>query len=133
MVQDIEKTEGSALDMQSESDEYIELPKEDEATIDAISTAIKKPISNMIAKFLIAGLIISAVIIFVSGFIKYSELQNEKQRLQEQIDQKQENIEETEYLLDIPVNDKDYIIRIAKEKLGLFLPNEIVYYSDLNE
>ena len=81
----------------------------------------------------VTGLIAIAEIIFVASFIRYSELQNQKRALSEQIKETEENIEETEYLLGIPLTDKDYIIRIAKEKLGLFLPDEIVYYSDLND
>lgn len=100
---------------------------------ESISAAIKRPVVSTTVKLLLIGLLIASVIIFITGYIKYTELKNDKEALQAQIKEKEEDIEEAEYLLDIPLTDKDYIIRIAKEKLGLFLPDEIVYYSDLND
>ena len=35
-------------------------------------------------------------------------------------------------LLSSPV-DYDYIVRVAREKLGLHLPDEIIYYNDIND
>ena len=40
------------------------------------------------------------------------------------------SLDELEYLIQAPKNDKSMIIRIAREKLGLVLPEEIIYYSD---
>ncbi len=122
----------SDLDNNTENVEY-ELPDEKSPVAEAVSKAAKRPLVSTALKLLLVGLLVSAIIIFVASFIRYSELQNQKKALSEQIKETEENIEETEYLLGIPLTDKDYIIRIAKEKLGLFLPDEIVYYSDLND
>lgn len=128
-----EKTEGSNSDIK-------DIPLTSEKSIcdsspasASISAAIKRPVVSTTVKLLLIGLLIASIIIFITGYIKYTELKNDKEALQAQIKEKEENIEEAEYLLDIPLTDKDYIIRIAKEKLGLFLPDEIVYYSDLND
>ena len=46
-----------------------------------------------------------------------------------------ENLEEIEKLredLEAPV-DRDYLIRVAREKLGLCMPDEIIFYNDLNK
>ena len=110
-----------------------EMQDQDPLVPESVATAVSRPMVATSLKFLFIGLLIFAVIIFISGFIRYSELQNDKRSLQEQIAEKEESIEESEYLLGVPITDKDYIIRIAKEKLGLFLPDEIVYYSDLND
>ena len=133
-AQDINATEelNSDLEIDTENIEY-ELPDERSPVAEAVSAAAKRPLVSTALKLLLIGLLISAIIIFVTSFIRYSELQNQKRALSEQIKETEENIEETEYLLGIPLTDKDYIIRIAKEKLGLFLPDEIVYYSDLND
>ena len=58
---------------------------------------------------------------------------NETSRVEQQIEDAQERVDELEYLIGIPKNDKSLIIRIAREKLGLVLPEEIVYYSDRAE
>lgn len=133
-AQDISATEELNSDLQTdfENTEY-ELTDKKSPVAEAVSTAAKRPLVSTALKLLLVGLLASAIIIFVASFIRYSELQKQKRALSEQIKETEENIEETEYLLGIPLTDKDYIIRIAKEKLGLFLPDEIVYYSDLNE
>ena len=40
--------------------------------------------------------------------------------------------DELEYLIESPI-DYDYIVRVAREKLVLHLPDEIVYYNDIND
>ncbi len=133
-LQDTEKAEelNSDLENNVENIEY-EPTSETSPIAEAVSTAAKRPLVSTALKLLLIGLLVSAIIIFIASFIRYSELQNQKRALDEQIKETEENIEETEYLLGIPLTDKDYIIRIAKEKLGLFLPDEIIYYSDLND
>lgn len=81
----------------------------------------------------IAMVVIIAVCIFtiVRLQIQFNELNETRKQLTEQvrtysdfIEQKSEELEE-EF-------DEDYIIRIAREKLGFHLPDEIIYYNDLN-
>jgi cell division protein FtsB len=81
---------------------------------------------------LLSVLLISAVGIFVTGLMKYDELQREKETLEKQKEALELEIEELQYLIDCPV-DYDYIIRVAREKLGLHLPDEIIYYTDQNK
>lgn len=133
-ARDINETEelNSDAETYAENMEY-ELPDEKSPVAEAVATAAKRPLVSTALKLLLVGVLVAAIIIFITSFIRYSELQNQKRAIEEQIAQTEENIEETEYLLDIPLTDKDYIIRIIKEKLGLFLPDEIVYYSDLND
>jgi len=52
------------------------------------------------------------------------QLLREKEEYAEIIEQKSEELEK-EY-------DDEYIIRIAREQLGYHLPDEIIYYNDLN-
>ncbi|MBE6547356.1 MAG: hypothetical protein E7667_00560 [Ruminococcaceae bacterium] len=123
-------------ELNSETDASVseyELPPQEPLVPDAVVIAAKRPFASTTAKFLLIGLLVASILIFVASMIRYKELQNDKVALEQQISEKEENIEEAEYLLDIPLEDREYIIRIAKEKLGLFLPDEIVYYSDLNE
>ena len=133
-AQDINETAELNSDVNTvfENSEY-EQPDEKSPVAEAVSTAAKRPLVSTSLKLLLVGLLVASILIFIASFIRYSELQNQKSALSEQIKETEENIEETEYLLGIPLTDKDYIIRIAKEKLGLFLPDEIIYYSDLND
>ena len=62
--------------------------------------------------------------------MEYSNILKETEAVEQDIDKTQERLDELEYLIQIPKNDKSMIIRIAREKLGLVLPEEIIYYSD---
>ena len=85
------------------------------------------------AIFVKIALILTVVMILVISLnmlLQYSRLLQEKEALETQIEDCRENIEELEYLIEAPM-DRDYIIRIAREKLGLVLPDEIVYHTDV--
>ena len=69
---------------------------------------------------------------FATGVLKYQELMREKAALEYDKDRLTVEIEELKYLIDCPV-DREYIVRVAREKLGLALPDEIVYYNDYND
>ena len=47
------------------------------------------------------------------------------------IAQLSDEIEEMRYLVDAPLDD-DYKMRIAREKLGMCFPDEIIFHSDMN-
>ena len=60
----------------------------------------------------------------------YSEILNQNEKLDQEISDAKDRVDELQYLIDMPKNDRSFIIRIAREKLGLVLPEEIIYYSD---
>ncbi len=62
--------------------------------------------------------------------LKRNELLNEIERLKESYDGNMAVIEELNEDMNAPV-DLEYIIRVAREKLGLCMPHEIVFYNDL--
>ena len=72
--------------------------------------------------------IISASIV-LSRMIEYSRLKQSIQKKQDEITASRERIEELEYWLDAPV-DYDYIIKVAREEIGLHFPDEDIYYTD---
>ncbi len=74
--------------------------------------------------------IIFLLIVSANSLMEYSEILKEAESVEQQIDKTQEHLDELKYLIDAPKNDKSMIIRIAREKLGLVLPEEVVYYSD---
>ena len=70
------------------------------------------------------------IITLVSVQIRYNTLEEEQVKLNERIEDVQGNIDELQNRLDTPF-DNDYIIALAKEKLGYCLPDEIIFYNDL--
>ncbi len=70
------------------------------------------------------------IITLVSIQIRYNNLEEEQQKLNERIEDVQGNIDELQNKLNTPF-DNDYIIALAKEKLGYCLPDEIIFYNDL--
>ncbi len=77
--------------------------------------------------------IIFVLILSANSLMEYSDILKETENVEQQIDKTQEHVEELEYLINAPQNDKSMIIRIAREKLGLVLPEEVVYYSEPNK
>ena len=80
----------------------------------------------------IAAIIVIILLLIVSAnsLMEYSNILKETEAVEQDIDKTQERLDELEYLIQIPKNDKSMIIRIAREKLGLVLPEEVIYYSD---
>lgn len=70
------------------------------------------------------------IVTLVSVQIRHNELEEERERLTERIEEVQGSIDEIQNKLDTPF-DHEYIIALAKEKLGYCLPEEIIFYNDL--
>lgn len=70
------------------------------------------------------------IITYVSIQIKFNNLTAQKEELNTRIGTVNESIEALQNKLDTPF-DKDYIIALAKDKLGYCLPDEIIFYNDL--
>ena len=92
---------------------------------------MKTPHIKVMARLLLAVLLIVSLTAFVTGLMRYSELKREKEVLEAKVEEYEAEKEELEYLINSPV-DYEYIIRVAKEKLNLFLPDEIIYHNDSN-
>lgn len=108
----------------------------DELSEQNLETAIKKgmrtPFTRVLTRFIPIALLIVSITVFVTSLMRYGELQREKEVLEKKADEYEYDIEELEYLISCPV-DYDYIVRVAKEKLHLYLPDEIIYYNDTNK
>ena len=98
----------------------------------AIKKGLNAPYARVLIRLLLSILLVTSLGMFVTGIMKYNEFMREKAVLEEKRDQLSDEIDELRYLIDCPV-DYDYIVRVAKEKLGLHLPDEIVYYNDYND
>ena len=98
----------------------------------SIKKGIKTPRVRVVMRILLLVLVITAIATFTTALMRYSELQREKEALEDKVNEYEAEVEKLEYLIDSPV-DYDYIVRIAKEKLNLYLPDEIIYNNDTNQ
>ena len=98
----------------------------------SVGKGINTPYAKVLLRVALLILVVGSIGVFATGVMRYTELQREKFSLEAQKAALSEEIEELKYLVEHPI-DKDYIIRMAKEKLGLNLPGEIVYYNDTND
>ena len=60
--------------------------------------------------------------------MNYNEIMEEAEKQDAKIEKLTDEIERLEYLVDAPL-DEDYKIRIAREKLGMCFPNEIIFHT----
>lgn len=97
-----------------------------------VRKSVTTPTFITLVKLLLGVLLVAAVVMFSTSMMKYGELKAEQKRLEDELCDLETEIEELKFLLDSPV-DYDYIVRVAREKLNMFLPDEIVYYSDIND
>ena len=71
-----------------------------------------------------------SIAFFIWCVMRYNRIQDEKKDREEYITQLSEKIDGLEYLVDMPLDDA-FKIRIAREKLGMCFPDEIIYYTDI--
>ena len=77
-------------------------------------------------------LMIVAVVNFISVLAEYNKTMEEKEELLSKINATRDNIEELEYWIDAPMDD-DYIVKFAREKLGLYRADEVVFVGNSEE
>lgn len=85
-------------------------------------------------RILIGTLVVVSVVVFAGSLMKYNALREDYAELLEEkqkLGAEKEELEELEALAE--ENYFEYVVRIAKRKLGLFFPDEEIYYNDLNE
>ena len=92
-----------------------------------IQDSTKSSMKVLLRCALIAIVVIS-LCTFVSGVMVYNANKEKVNELKQQIDDKQEQVDELQYLIDSPI-DFDYIMRIAREKLGLHFPDETIFHK----
>ena len=81
-------------------------------------------------RVMIFAMMIVGVVSIVRLQLEYNSLKVRRDALITEIENTGERIEMLQSSLDMPFDD-EYIIKIAREKLNLRLPEEIVYYNNL--
>lgn len=87
---------------------------------------------SLSVKIALSSFIVVAIIAIASMQLKYNELKASYNDLAAKIDTYNNSIDELQTLIDMPFND-EYVEMIAREKLGLCKPEEIIINSDLSE
>jgi cell division protein FtsB len=90
----------------------------------------KKSASLAVNLFLVL-LFVFALIFFVWSLMKYNKMMEDKKEDEAYIAQLNDEIEKMRYLVDAPLDDA-YKIKIAREKLGMCFPDEIIFYTELD-
>ena len=70
-----------------------------------------------------------SVAFFLWSIMKYNEIMEQKKEKEAYIVELNDDIDRLEYLVDAPLNDQ-YKIRVAREKLGMCFPDEIIFYGE---
>ena len=87
--------------------------------------------TNIFVKVAVIIVILVCLITILKLQIQFNRLNEEKKVLTSQVEEYREDIEELKAEMERPFDD-EYVIRVAREKLGYHLPDEIIYYNDLN-
>lgn len=92
--------------------------------------ADKKTVVSRVVPVFLVFLFVFAVIFFLWSMMKYNKIMEDKQADEAYIEQLNDEIEQLQYLVDAPLDDA-FKIRIAREKLGMCFPDEIIFHTEL--
>ena len=90
----------------------------------------RSPVGTVVKIFL-SLLLLFSVAFFLWSVMRYNEIEEEKWHKREYISTLNDNIDRLEYLVKSPLDDA-YKIRIAREKLGMCFPDEIIFHTTLD-
>ncbi|MBP3369131.1 MAG: septum formation initiator family protein [Clostridia bacterium] len=91
--------------------------------------ADKKSKSHIVVRAFLVFLLIFSFVYFLWSLMQYNEAMDKKAEKQEYVDQLKDEIQRLEYMVDAPLDD-EFKIRIAREKLGMCFPDEIIFYGE---
>jgi len=87
---------------------------------------------NQLAVLAIAVLLVLSAILTAINIMQYNQRLHEAEKLEAERDKLARQVEQMRYRLDSPMDD-EYIAKIAREKLGLCYPDEIIFYGDIGK
>ena len=88
----------------------------------------KKSRAYVAVRLFLIILFVFSIVFFLWSLMKYNKIMEEKKEDEAYIQRLNDEIEELRYLVDAPLDDA-YKIKIAREKLGMCFPDEIIFYS----
>jgi cell division protein FtsB len=87
----------------------------------------KKTAASMLIQGFLVLLFVFAVVFFLWSLMNYNEIMKNTDEQKQKIEQLTDEIEQMQYLVDAPL-DNDYMMRIAREKLGMCFPDEVIFH-----
>ncbi len=88
----------------------------------------KKSIPAMLISGFLILLFVFSVVFFIKSVMDTNEINKEVELQEQKIEKLTDEIEQYKYLIDAPL-DEDYKMRIAREKLGMCFPDEIIFHT----
>lgn len=88
--------------------------------------------TNIFVKAAVSVFVCFCLMTIIRLNLERTSLMLEEQRLNEEIEAYTNRIEELNDELERPYDD-DYVMRVAREKLNYHLPEEIIFFNDLNK
>lgn len=88
--------------------------------------------ASIFVKISIALFSVIIVITVLSLSLKYNELIKKRDKLRASVEHEQLQLEKLLEEVNADFDD-EYIIKIAREELGYRMPDEIIYYNNLNK
>ena len=91
--------------------------------------ADRKSKVNMIVRIFLGFLLVFAIVYFLWSLMQYNDAMKTKEEKQAYVESLKDEIQRLEYMVDAPLDD-EFKIRIAREKLGMCFPDEIIFYGE---
>ena len=91
--------------------------------------ADRKSKVNMIVRIFLGFLLVFAIVYFLWSLMQYNDAMKTKEEKQAYVESLRDEIQRLEYMVDAPLDD-EFKIRIAREKLGMCFPDEIIFYGE---
>ena len=88
----------------------------------------KSRLYTVVAVFL-ALLFVFSVTYFLWSLMQYNEAIEKKEEKEEYVLELKDDIQRLRYMVDAPLDDA-FKIRVAREKLGMCFPDEIIFYGE---
>lgn len=87
---------------------------------------------NTFAKLALILFALFCVFTVIKLKIEINDLEDRKTELEQKIAVAEEEVAALQNKLDTPF-DEEYVAALAKEKLNLVMPDEVIFYNDLTE
>ena len=90
---------------------------------------MEKAKTNTIIRWAIVAILFLSAIVTAINIMQYNQKMQEAEQLEKEKEVLEEQVEQMRYRLDSPLDD-EYVARVAREKLGLCFPEEIIFYNN---
>ena len=105
-------------------------PKQDPSTRESSQAETRDaPRMTFLFRCLLVVVLVLSMTFFLTYLMRANQLRQETDKMNEEITKIEDDVEELRFLIDSPADDA-YIIRIARERLGLVFPEEEIFYND---